>query len=231
MRLSVSEEATAWLFGVFFDHMIRAELAWAAPFELATRLGHLDVRRIATMPLAELEAMLAGGAGQKALHRLHRRLAGNLHAASRLLVDEYGGEVEAIFPDGLHVRELQTRLDRFSGLGQKLTHMAMNMLVQDYGRSFRGWREVDVAVDRHVARVFLRTGLVTPRSGSTRPSVGELREDAISAARRLVPMYPAALDYPAYEVGRAWCRAGTPDCASCPLRSACPQNRRSWQVS
>lgn len=230
VRLTDAEQATGWLFGVFFDHMIRTDRAWEAPYLLAERLAHLDVGRIAAMPPARLHDAIRGGSDRKALHRLHPRLARNLHAACGQVSSTYGGDVENIWPDGISVRELQGRLARFPGLGPKLRSMAIRLLVDRFGRRFTGWSDADVAVDRHVARVFLRTGLVAPPPGARSVTVAQIHDVVVAAARRVSPSYPAALDFPAFDVGRRWCKASTPDCGSCPLRTACPRGGRSLRV-
>lgn len=197
VRLTDAEQATGWLFGVFFDHMIPADRAWEAPYLLAERLGHLDVRRIAAMPRSRLHDAIRRRGDRKALHRLHPRLAASLHAACVQIAARDGCDVENVWPDGITVRELQTRLARFPGLGPKLRSMAIRLLVDRFGRRFGGWRDADIAVDRHVARVFLRTGLVAPPRGARSVTVAQIHDDVVAAARRRCPTYPAALDYPA----------------------------------
>jgi endonuclease III len=229
-RLDAREEANGWLFGVLFDHMIEANQAWAGPIHFANRLGHLDVVRIARMSAEEIGAILRGRDGQPALHRLWPRLARSLKGTSAILARRYDANAENVWPDGLQVGELKTRLLEFPGLGQKLSNMATALLIDHFGRRFRGLHRADIAVDRHVARVFLRTGLVAGTQGQTRYHVGEIREAVMRSARRLLPKYPAALDYPAFEVGRRFCQADRPDCGPCPLRTVCPRERRHWKL-
>jgi endonuclease III len=54
----------------------------------------------------------------------------------------------------------------------------------------------DIAYDVHVRRVFLRTGL------ASRDEVTHM----VVVARALNPERPGALDLPAWDVGRRWCR-------------------------
>jgi hypothetical protein len=42
------------------------------------------------------------------------------------------------------------------------------------------------------------------------------------AARALHPEFPGLLDYPAWEIGRHWCRPQTPLCAGCYMCAVCP---------
>ncbi len=231
VRLSPTEQTNAFLFAVMFDHMIKADAAWIAPYHLAARLGHLDVRRIAAMGEAEIGSALKGRDGQKALHRLWPRLAKNLGLASKLLLGRYAGNAENIWPDGLAIGELTSRLRGVPGVGAKLASMTIRLLIEEHGRRFVGWEKADVAVDRHVARVFLRTGLVQGQAGQWTYSVSELHDDVIAAGRRAHPAYPAALDLPAYHVGAGFCHARTPSCRACPIRSACPRERKAWRIA
>jgi endonuclease III len=64
-----------------------------------------------------------------------------------------------------------------------------------------------------VRRVFLRSGLAD-------------RDEAhhiVAAARIANPDRPGALDLPAWEIGRTWCRPRAPDCAGCPIGAVCPR--------
>ena len=62
----------AFLFGVILDQSMKAEKVWEIPFLLKQRLGHLDVRRIASMPDEELIAVF----NQKPkLHRFPKTMA------------------------------------------------------------------------------------------------------------------------------------------------------------
>jgi len=91
--------------------------------------------------------------------------------------------------------------------------MAVEILERDLGVSLTDLSGSDIAYDVHVRRVFLRTGL------AERDDVGHM----VALARALHPQRPGALDNPAWDIGRRWCRAGVPDCPTCPLVTACPR--------
>ena len=87
------------------------------------------------------------------------------------------------------------------------------ILARDLGKPLRDMSGSDIAYDVHVRRVFLRTGLVE-------------RDDVnlmVAAARALNPDRPGALDLPAWDIGRRWCRPANPDCLACPLNHVCPR--------
>ena len=199
----------AFPIAVIFEQGIIAERAWAAPYELRSRLGHLDPRRIAV----EAEQVAAAVREPPSLHRYVEKVPRWVVAASRRVVSEYGGNASRIWSDHPTAGTLQARLDAFEGIGQKKAAMAVEILDRDLKVPIGGLEGSDIAYDVHVRRVFLRTGLA-------------LFDDPIhmiSVARRLNRSRPGAVDFPAWTVGRNWCRAGVPDCQSCPLRQPCPK--------
>ena len=158
----------ALLFSTIFNYLIRYEKALEAPFKLALRLGHLDVRRLAKMRQKDLTKHIRGDQTVHSLHRFPTVIAGRLIAASKLLLRKYGGNAANIWPNGESATEVVSRLDEFKGIGQKLSRLMGRVLVAYLGVTLVNWQELDIAVDRHVARVFLRTGLVI-RSPGTYP--------------------------------------------------------------
>ena len=109
--------------------------------------------------------------------------------------------------------DLRHRFDDFPGIGQKKAAMAVEILERDLGVSLTDLSGSDIAYDVHVRRVFLRTGL------AERDDVDHM----VAVARTLYPQRPGALDNPAWDIGRRWCRANAPDCPTCPLVAACPR--------
>jgi uncharacterized HhH-GPD family protein len=215
----------ALLFSAIFNFQIKYQRALEAPFELASRLGHLDVRRLAKMRQQDLAQYVRGDETVHSLHRFPAVVAGRLIAASKLLLRKYGGNAANIWPNGESAAEVVSRFDEFEGIGQKISRLMGRVLVEYMGVTLVNWQELDIAVDRHVARVFLRTGLVT-RSPGTYP-VSELVEEVTARARALYPQFPGALDGPAVTVGMEWCTAEKAYCDwsedPCPLRKSCPR--------
>ncbi len=91
--------------------------------------------------------------------------------------------------------------------------MAVEILERDLHVPVADLSGSDIAYDVHVRRVFLRTGL------ADHDDVGEM----VASARSLHPDRPGELDNPAWDIGRRWCKAGVPDCATCPVLQACPR--------
>jgi endonuclease III len=134
-----------------------------------------------------------------------------VHAALRV-VEEYDGDAGAIWR-GRSAAQVRDRLDDFVGISQKKAAMTVMLLWRCRNEDISGMEDCDVAVDVHLRRVFLRSGLA-------------LRDDSrsmIEAARQLHPALPGALDPPAWVVGQQWCRPSDPRCDACALGSVCPR--------
>jgi uncharacterized HhH-GPD family protein len=206
----IIDNAFAFLLAVIFDQGIPAERAWRAPYDLMRRLGHLDPARM----LADPECVRTAVAQPPVLHRYREKLPGWLVAAAGIVLHDYTGDAARIWNDYPTARQLQQRLDRFPGVGQKKAAMAVEILARDLGISIRDLDGSDIAYDVHVRRVFLRTGLA---------EYDDL-DHMIDVARRAYPERPGAIDMPSWLIGRQWCHAGIPDCPACVLRRVCPKD-------
>ena len=205
----VHENAFAFLLAVIFDQGIGYERAWQAPLELQSRLGHLDPARM----IAEPEAISAAISRSPALHRYVNKLPRWVLAAARRVVDEFGGDAGQIWCGDLPARKIAQRLETFLGISQKKAAMSVMLLWRHLDVEVKELSGIDLAVDIHVRRVFLRAGLVERDVGA----------DMINMARQLNPSLPGALDSPAWDIGRLWCRPQVPNCSQCPLIDACPK--------
>jgi uncharacterized HhH-GPD family protein len=199
----------AFLLAVIADYQISAERAWAVPWELKKRLGHLDPH----LMLEDPEALYAAFDQPPKLHRFIRNVPHFFLSASRLVVEEYKGDAGRIWGDEPTAHELQARLVRFPGISQKKAAMAVEILERDLGVPIREMEGSDLAFDVHVRRVMLRTGLA---------SVDD-QQHMIERARQLNPERPGALDFPMWNIGRTWCHAGVPECDLCVLGEVCPK--------
>lgn len=188
---------------------MRYERAWEAPLELCRRLGHWDVRRIAT----EADAVCDAVRHPPVLHRWVEKTGERIVSAARRVVDQYGGDASRIWHDTPTAETLRRRFELFDGIGQKKSAMAVELLAREMGVEIEGMHGSDVAVDVHVRRVFLRTGV------AARDDVGHM----IEVARKLHPERPGELDNAVGEIGRQWCRPSAPDCDACPIGTACPR--------
>ncbi len=204
-------DPTAFFLAVLLDMGMPAEYVWRkAPHELRRRLGHLDVARIASMDQNEFAEIFGR---RPAIHRYKKNMAGWVQEACRKIVSQYGGNPENIWNDEPSPEDLERRFLEFKGFGQKKSSMAVNIMFRDGLVPLKKGMGVDVSVDVQIRRVFLRAGLARDES----------LEEMLSAARRLVPDNPGALDRPAWLIGRDYCFPQSPNCSACPLSLVCPK--------
>ncbi len=199
----------AFLIGVIFDQGVPAERAWAAPFELKQRLGHLDPFQL----MNDEESVLTAIQTPPKLHRFVNNLPEWIVLASAQVVRKYGGNAANIWNDSPTAIELSRRLIEFKGIGQKKAAMALELLARDLRVNIRDLEGGDVAYDVHIRRVFLRTGL----------SILDNVKGIVNSGREYNPDRPGGLDGPAWNIGRNWCRPTYPACQECVLDDVCPK--------
>lgn len=200
----------ALLLAILLDQGVPAERAFQAPQTLHERLGHLDPARMAGDEPGVLRAMSA----RPMPHRFPAVGTRWIVRAASRVSDELDGDVRRLWADRPTARALQARFEAFDGIGQKKAAMAVEILARDFAVPLDEMSGSDVAVDVHVRRVFLRTGL----------SASDSIEDIVRAARELHPLRPGELDVPVWMIGRNWCRPRSPKCSACPISWACPSS-------
>ncbi len=205
----IRTDAFAFLVAVICDQGIQAERAWAIPYTLKQRLGHLDPARIG----AERDRVRLAFAASPKLHRFINNVADWVSDAGRIVATEYHGDAARIWNDQPPAASLRGRFDAFPGIGQKKAAMAVEILERDLGVTLTELNGSDIAYDIHVRRVFLRSGI------AERDDVNHM----VAVARVLHPDRPGELDNPAWDVGRRWCHRDAPECGLCPLIKACPR--------
>jgi endonuclease-3 len=123
---------------------------------------------------------------------LYRNKARNVLKLSRILIEEYGGEVPSS----------RTALASLPGVGRKTANVVLNMW----------WRLPAMAVDTHVFRVGNRTGIAP---GKDVVAVERALEDNVPAEYALGAHHWLILH------GRYTCLARKPKCGDCPISDIC----------
>lgn len=123
---------------------------------------------------------------------LYRNKAKNVIRLSRILVDDYGGEV----PNS------RAALQSLPGVGRKTANVVLNMW----------WRQPAQAVDTHIFRVGNRSGIAP---GKDVDAVERAIEDHIPADYQLHAHHWLILH------GRYTCVARKPKCPACLIRDLC----------
>jgi uncharacterized HhH-GPD family protein len=129
----------ALLTGMLLDQQIPMEVAFAGPRKLAERIGAVDAREIADY---DPDAFIAMFSEKPAVHRFPGSMAKRLQTLAQTIVDEYGGDVVALWtagePDGA---EVLRRLKSLPGFGEQKAKIFLALLGKQYGVTPEGWRE------------------------------------------------------------------------------------------
>ena len=132
----LAEDPLALLIGFALDQQVTVQKAFAGPFVLKQRLGHLDVGRIAAMPPDELEAAFRE---KPAIHRFPGSMAGRVQALCGVIADRYGGDGSRVWTEAANARDLADRLGQLPGIGEMKVRSLMATLVKQFGLRPDGW--------------------------------------------------------------------------------------------
>jgi uncharacterized HhH-GPD family protein len=204
------EDPFAFLVGVIVDYQMPAERAWILPYRLKQRLLGWGPRYVAS----HLSEVIAAFAESPKLHRFPNQTPRFVVAGAQRVLDDYAGDTSTIWSDSPTAAVLQERLRAFTGISQKKAAMAVELLERDLGITVTDLEGSDVAYDVHLRRVMLRTGL------AHKDDVRHM----VEVARALHPARPGELDFPMWDIGRAWCHKTGPTCDECVLARVCPQD-------
>ncbi|MGD8719265.1 MAG: hypothetical protein PVH29_10640 [Candidatus Zixiibacteriota bacterium] len=227
----IKNDEFAWFTFVLLSGNQNVERAWLFPYELSQRLeNNLSPRRVADLSLSKLDKIFGEIADAGYALRFRLTASASLLRAAEKIVGEYDGDVKRIWLDSSSPGELIRVFEEFYGIGQKKASMAVNMLIGLGWVKFPESRlsETEISNDKHIRRIFLRTGLIdglvkkdiiTPVSDSEK-----LGKAIIEAAKFLNPRNPGALDLPAWYIGREYCFNIGPNCRRCVLKNVCAKN-------
>lgn len=204
------DDSFAFLVGVIVDYQMPAERAWILPYRLKERLDGWGPQYLADNPIE----VAAAFAAPPKLHRFPNQTPRFVVDGARRVMDDYAGDAASIWSDSPTATVLQERLREFAGISQKKAAMAVELLERDLGVPIVDLNGSDVAYDVHLRRVMLRTGL------AERDNVTHM----VEVARVLHPQRPGELDFPMWDIGRAWCHKSNPVCGECVLVSLCPKD-------
>lgn len=170
----LSKDPLALLLGMLLDQQFPMEAAFAGPWKLKQRLGHLDAERIATMDLEELTAAMRQ---PPVVHRFPGSMAGRVQAVCAVVASEYGNDASRIWKTASSGQELLDRLKALPGFGEQKAKIFIALLGKQLGLKAEGWREAAGAYGEE---------------GSTR-SVADVRDkDSLLAVRAFKKQAKAA---------------------------------------
>ncbi|MGH3799222.1 MAG: HhH-GPD-type base excision DNA repair protein [Pseudonocardiaceae bacterium] len=136
----LDRDPLALILAMLLDQQVPMERAFAAPYELAQRLGHdLDVHELADYDPDALADLFAK---QPALHRYPKAMAGRVQQICQALVERYDGDVTGLWRDVTDAHELLERLIALPGYAAQKAQIFVALLGKQRGVQPQGWREV-----------------------------------------------------------------------------------------
>lgn len=202
----------AFVLACVMDRQIKAERAWLIPFSIQEKLGTFAFSALRALSLEAVTKLMKEPIP---LHRFPDEMSKNFHSAVQWIADTYSGDASAIWSNKPSSAEVVYRFLQLRGVGPKIGSMAANILARDFKIPFSDYYSIDLSVDVQVKRVFIRLGLALPTDDV---------QAIIYRARALYPEFPGIFDFPAWEIGRTWCRPTHPQCGQCLMRLVCPSS-------
>ena len=196
------------------QHPASAEQAWLVPYRLAQRIGSFHFERLRELSLDDLRRYMIY---PEPLHHRYNDMSEYIHAAIRLIADNYQDDASTIWAGRPSSAALVARFREFYGVGPKISTMAASILVCWFKVPLSDYSSIDISADTLVCRVFERLGLV--HKGAY--------EQIIDRARRLHPQFPGLLDMPTWRIGHEWCKLEAPRCSECYMEDICPTALRN----
>jgi uncharacterized HhH-GPD family protein len=134
----LNEDPLALMLGMLLDQQVPMEWAFASPAVLAERLGGLDAKAIVA---AGPEALTAAFVAKPALHRYPGSMATRAYALCEHLVDQYGGQADAVWLGVDDGAELYRRIHALPGYGDEKSKIFLALLAKRFGVRPAGWEE------------------------------------------------------------------------------------------
>jgi len=134
----LNTDGTALLIGMLLDQQVPMEWAFAGPATLKNRLGHLDAKEIAAMPVDDFVAVCAQ---KPAIHRFPAAMGKRIHEVCTTVAEEYGGRGEHVWEDAASGDELYGRLRALSGYGEEKAKIFVAILAKRFDVRPRGWEQ------------------------------------------------------------------------------------------
>jgi endonuclease III len=208
----------AFVLACVMDRQINAARAWAIPYRLAQALGGFSLDRLLKVTPKRFKGLFV----RLRLHRFPETMSRNFFEAVHRIQSEYDGRADRIWHGNPSSADVIFRFLEFDGVGPKIATMAANILARDFKIPLADHLSIDISADVQVRRVFWRLGLVREGAGT---------DEVIYRARALHPQFPGLMDFPAWEIGREWCRPVNPACHLCYMNISCPTGRSKAVVT
>lgn len=204
----IENHSHLFVLGCVADKQIKAQRAWSIPMEIGEVIGSFDFEDFAKLKLSDYIELFE----INKYHRFNSIVGKQFYQAVGKIQSEYDGIANQIWKTANNSAQIFGRFLQFDGIGQKIASMAVNILVRHFKEPISDLQWIDVSPDRHVIRVFKRSGLIRPDAS---------KEEIIWKAKELNPKYPGVFDISTFTVGKNYCKPTNPNCSDCILTNEC----------
>jgi len=175
----------AFVLACIMDRQMPAKKVWLIPFLIKQKLcGNFSMERLCSLSQNDVLKLMAE---PNPLHRFPEIMAENFYSATQRIAHVYNSDASLMWENTPPSAEVIYKFLEFKGVGPKIATMGANILARELKVSFSDYSSIDISVDTHVRRVFLRLNLT--QNGAT-------IEYLIYRARALHPEFPGLLDFP-----------------------------------
>ena len=148
---------------------------------------------------------------------------------SKILLEKYDGDPRNITPQPLTVNEIKAKLQEFPYLrGNKLSNFYIRAMGETGLFKVKNLHELDIPVDKQVARFTFYTGVVKIKAQKYQGCVNDdpiksLIEEAWRKAAKKLGIPPWKLDEPIWTIGSKLCTKRK--CKQCPIENLCNKTK------
>jgi uncharacterized HhH-GPD family protein len=126
----LASDPLALLIGFALDQQVTVQTAFAGPLKLRQRLGSLDAAELARMDPERLEEAFRQ---KPAVHRFPGSMARRVQELCAAIVEDYGGDAEAVWADATSANDLRLRLSSLPGFGEMKVTALASVLARRFG--------------------------------------------------------------------------------------------------
>ncbi|MCP2335616.1 HhH-GPD-type base excision DNA repair protein [Actinomadura rupiterrae] len=135
----LNRDPFALLTAMLLDQQVPLERAFAAPAELAARLGHdPEPEELAAY---DPDALIEIFSRKPALHRYPKSMAARVQTLARAIVDDYDGDAANLWKGVTSGKELYKRVSGLPGYGEQKAKIFVALLGKRLDVRPEGWRE------------------------------------------------------------------------------------------
>lgn len=219
------EHALYLTYIISIDYMTDAEKLWSkarGAYELYPEM--FTPEKILAVSERTLESFL-----RRLGARFDSSAAKTWKKISAILVDKYGGDPRNITPQPLTIEEIKERLRDFPYLrGDKLAELYIRAMGETGLFKVKDLDELDIPVDRQVARFTIYTGVLRLKSGKFQGCANDdplksIIQEAWRRAAKALGVAPWKLDEPMWNIGSKLCAYRK--CSQCPVEKLCNKTK------